>query len=66
MSWDFSTDADYQGKLDWADRLATEEIQSLDLVHGGPYDKSNQNALARRTEARRRLAAVQDLAAAHL
>jgi hypothetical protein len=66
MSWDFCTDADYQGEWEWADRVVTEEVESLDLVLGDPYDKSDQNALARRTEVRRRLAAVQDLAPAGL
>ncbi|SEP04855.1 acyl-CoA dehydrogenase family protein [Trujillonella endophytica] len=32
MSWDFETDAEYQEKLDWADRFVREEVEPLDLA----------------------------------
>ena len=32
MSWDFSTDPEYQEKLDWADRFVREDVQPLDLA----------------------------------
>jgi len=35
MAWDFSTDPDYQQKLDWADRFVRDEVEPLDLVWGG-------------------------------
>ena len=35
MAWDFSTDPEYQEKLDWADRFVREEVEPLDLVWGG-------------------------------
>jgi acyl-CoA dehydrogenase len=33
MAWDFSTDPDFQEKLDWAERFVREEIEPLDLVY---------------------------------
>jgi acyl-CoA dehydrogenase len=35
MSWDFSTDQDFQTKLDWADWLVREHIEVLDLMYPG-------------------------------
>ena len=35
MAWDFSTDPEYQEKLDWADAFVRDEIEPLDLVWGG-------------------------------
>ena len=35
MAWDFSTDPEYQEKLDWADTFLREEVEPLDLVWGG-------------------------------
>src|SRR3954454_23186598 len=35
MAWDFSTDPDYQAKLDWADAFVRDEVEPLDLVWGG-------------------------------
>lgn len=35
MSWDFSTDPDFQAKLDWADTFVREEVEPLDLVWDG-------------------------------
>ena len=32
MSWDFSTDPEYQEKLDWADAFVREEVEPLDLL----------------------------------
>ncbi|HLI53705.1 MAG TPA: acyl-CoA dehydrogenase family protein, partial [Acidimicrobiales bacterium] len=32
MSWDFETDAEYQQKLDWADRFVADEVEPLDLL----------------------------------
>jgi acyl-CoA dehydrogenase len=32
MSWDFSTDPEYQEKLDWADAFVREEVEPLDLI----------------------------------
>jgi acyl-CoA dehydrogenase len=46
MGWDFSTDPEYQAKLDWVDQFLTEEIEPLDHVLGDPYDKSDERALA--------------------
>lgn len=44
--WDFSTDPDYQSKLDWVDVFLREEVEPLDLVLGNPYDKADVQALA--------------------
>jgi acyl-CoA dehydrogenase len=42
MAWDFSTDPDYQERLDWADDFVREEVEPLDLVWGGDaYDPPN-------------------------
>lgn len=46
--WDFSTEPDFQEKLDWMARFVREECEPLDLLfpeHGDPYD--TRNALAR-------------------
>ena len=32
MAWDFSTDPDFQEKLDWMDEFVREEIEPMDLV----------------------------------
>src|ERR1700745_2608024 len=41
MSWDFTTDPDYQAKLDWAAEFVREEVEPLDLV----CPKDNYNPL---------------------
>ncbi|WBX84382.1 acyl-CoA dehydrogenase family protein [Sphingosinicella microcystinivorans] len=38
MAWDFSTDPDFQEKLDWMETFVREEIEPLDLVFRGPAD----------------------------
>jgi acyl-CoA dehydrogenase len=35
MSWDFSTDPEYQEKLDWAEAFVREEVEPLDLIWPG-------------------------------
>ncbi|MBB5161530.1 acyl-CoA dehydrogenase family protein [Mycobacterium sp. AZCC_0083] len=35
MSWDFTTDSEFQAKLDWADRFVREDVEPLDLVLPG-------------------------------
>lgn len=35
MSWDFSTEPEFQAKLDWADTFVREEVEPLDLVWPG-------------------------------
>ncbi|ROO87449.1 acyl-CoA dehydrogenase [Actinocorallia herbida] len=47
--WDFSTDPEFQKKLDWMARFVREECEPLDLLfpHGGdPYDTENKAARA--------------------
>ncbi|CAN5356043.1 acyl-CoA dehydrogenase family protein [soil metagenome] len=47
--WDFSTDPDFQVKLDWMAAFVREECEPLDLLfpHGGdPYDVENAAARA--------------------
>ncbi|MDE3205075.1 MAG: acyl-CoA dehydrogenase family protein [Acidobacteriota bacterium] len=42
--WDFSTDPEYQEKLDWAKTFVREEVEALDLLFpsgGDPYDVGN-------------------------
>ncbi|NYI75539.1 acyl-CoA dehydrogenase family protein [Nocardioides panzhihuensis] len=47
--WDFSTETDFQAKLDWMERFVREECEPLDLLfpHGGdPYDVNNKASRA--------------------
>ncbi|MCU1456455.1 MAG: acyl-CoA dehydrogenase, partial [Actinomycetia bacterium] len=41
MAWDFSTDPEYQEKLDWVREFVKEEVEPLDLAfpHELVYDK---------------------------
>lgn len=42
--WDFSTDPEFQAKLDWTNGFVREECEALDLLfpdHGDPYDTQN-------------------------
>jgi acyl-CoA dehydrogenase len=43
MAWDFSTDPEFQEKLDWIDRFVREEIEPLDLAFSSHlvYDKTH-------------------------
>ncbi|OLT31415.1 acyl-CoA dehydrogenase [Actinomadura sp. CNU-125] len=43
--WDFSTDPDFQAKLDWVDRFVREEIEPIDVLFPGnddPYDRDSE------------------------
>ena len=44
--WDFETDPDYQGQLDWADEFVREHVEPLDMILRDPYDKSDDHAMA--------------------
>jgi acyl-CoA dehydrogenase len=47
--WDFSTEPDFQARLDWMATFVREECEPLDLLfpHGGdPYDVRNEQARA--------------------
>jgi acyl-CoA dehydrogenase len=35
LAWDFSTEPEFQAKLDWTDTFVREEVEPLDLVFGG-------------------------------
>jgi acyl-CoA dehydrogenase len=52
--WDFETDAEYQAKLDWADRFVREEIEPLRLILDNPFDVHDpyRNALIRPLQAK--------------
>lgn len=43
--WDFSTEPEFQAKLDWADSFVRSEVEPLDHVLGDPYDKSDERAM---------------------
>ncbi|GAA2159632.1 acyl-CoA dehydrogenase family protein [Actinomadura napierensis] len=49
MGWDFETDPEYQGKLDWADAFVREEVEPLDLLWGNetflPRDETKRRIL---------------------
>lgn len=47
MSWDFSTDADFQAQLDWMLEFVREEIEPLDLVFRGQADPFDPHGAAR-------------------
>jgi len=50
MSWGFSTDPEFQERLDWIERFITEEVEPLDIVADfDPYEVANpkRNALVR-------------------
>ena len=47
--WDFSTEPEYQERLDWAARFVREECEAMDLLFpggGAPYDVGNAAARA--------------------
>jgi acyl-CoA dehydrogenase len=47
--WDFSTEPEFQAKLDWMKRFVREEIEPLDLVFNRPghnFDVTDKRALA--------------------
>ena len=47
--WDFSTEPEFQDKLDWMARFVREECEPLDLLfpgHGDPYDTRNKTSRA--------------------
>jgi acyl-CoA dehydrogenase len=47
--WDFSTEPEFQEKLDWMKQFVREEVEPLDLLFGGgggPYNTSNKAARA--------------------
>jgi len=51
MSWDFTTEPEFQAKLDWADAFVREEVEPLDLVWPGdnykPLDESTGGSSTR-------------------
>jgi acyl-CoA dehydrogenase len=47
--WEFSTEPEFQEKLDWMERFVREEVEPLDLLFpaaGNPYDTGNTAARA--------------------
>lgn len=47
--WDFSTDPEFQAKLDWMKQFVKDECEPLDLLfpfNGDPYDKKNAKSRA--------------------
>ena len=48
MSWDFSTDPEFQQQLDWMADFVREEVEPLDLVFRGPADPFDPHGSARR------------------
>jgi acyl-CoA dehydrogenase len=49
MSWSFTTEPDYQARLDWADAFVREEVEPLELLPFHAFDTSDplRNALIR-------------------
>ena len=52
--WDFSTDPEYQEKLDWADQFVRQNVEPLDLLYPklafSPLDQSLERLLERAEE----------------
>jgi len=46
MAWDFSTEPEFQEKLDWVERFCKEEIEPLDLVFPGAVRSRNPKVKA--------------------
>jgi acyl-CoA dehydrogenase len=66
--WDFSTDPDFQEKLDWIATFVRDECEPLDLLfpgHGAPYDVANAQSRAAIAPLQERVKA-QGLWACHL
>ena len=49
MAWDFSTEPEFQEKLDWIREFVKTEIEPIDLAfdHQFVYDKTHQRVLPR-------------------
>lgn len=43
--WDFSTEPEFQTKLDWADAFVKAEVEPLDLVLGDPSNRADETAM---------------------
>ncbi|MBV9471624.1 MAG: acyl-CoA dehydrogenase family protein, partial [Solirubrobacterales bacterium] len=44
--WDFTTDPEYQEKLDWVEKLVREKIEPLDLAYPeGPFEETDERLL---------------------
>ena len=66
--WEFSTEPEFQEKLDWMERFVREEVEPLDLLFpaaGDPYDTGNKAARAVLAPLQEQVKA-QDLWACHL
>lgn len=67
MTWDFSTDADFQRELDWMLTFVKEEVEPLDLLFRGPADPFDPNGPARPIiKSLQKHVHARDLWAAHL
>jgi len=66
MAWDFTTDPEFQQKLDWADRFVRENVEPLDLLYPklaySPLDEPLRSLVNQLKDEVR----AQDLWAAHL
>jgi acyl-CoA dehydrogenase len=49
MAWDFTTEPEFQKKLDWVASFVAEEVRPLKLILGSPYDvwDEKRNAIVR-------------------
>jgi acyl-CoA dehydrogenase len=66
MSWDFTTDPDYQAKLDWAAAFVREEVEPLDLVWPGDNYKPLDDEHRRVVDPLKQRVREQGLWACHL
>ena len=66
MSWDFSTDPEYQEKLDWADAFVRDEVEPLDLIWPDRVFTPPSGALRRVIDPLKQAVREQGLWATHL
>jgi acyl-CoA dehydrogenase len=67
MAWDFSTEPEFQDKLDWADAFVREEVEPLDLVWPAPANYQPLTPVRRRiADPLKQAVRERDLWACHL
>ena len=66
MAWDFSTDPEFQKKLDWANRFVREEVEDLDLRYPEMHYTPTSGELKAVTDPLKQQVREHGLWAAHL
>jgi acyl-CoA dehydrogenase len=66
MAWDFSTDPEFQEKLDWMDEFVREEVEPIDLLWGGKAYHPLDDTLRKIVDPLKQRVREQNLWACHL